>query len=597
MQKRTSFLRRCIAVLLTTVSLLASSAAQGGEYTYLEEEKQTDFAVACLTEVYGYLAEETEMFVYEQTSQDGIATLRFWPEAQPEWVYTCTFSLTDGERLSAESPFASINPAYPGENSVRYFLRALVDKQLLTKWDKAAREAFRNLLAQEDITPNAALDKGLYSANYAPQRALLDFFITCYDEPALWPKAVGQWYDQLLEEHGLEKPQAQPLEANVTRYRIEEKPSYVLTEFALQTPPELAEAFAQPMLEGWEVFTGAFVAYGEEAKPLRKQGNTGLVVFTKGEERLLCALSMAEEEWHIEPVSTTVLPAGTMPVIVRSEPLSTGRSGRYQITFDGENYQNVSILVDMERQEEGHLLCKLSRYSFTDAKTGDRYKFAPSDGSLVITRNMAETGLTEKRAMLLPFETVLTYIGPWAVPALSMELFEDPAKSEMYYLPEDMVITGNVHLRQETSSRSKDLGTLKAGTIARKLDTEPGDPYPWYHVEIGGMTGYVAGNYVDDLPGVYADACLPIALSLKEAGLKENTGLFAAETEKIPAFCTMHVIMQEGDWLYVSVPQNQPAGMRMDPEGSFGWIHSSDVKLGATALGLEWEQGIAPSGQ
>ena len=102
---------------------------------------------------------------------------------------------------------------------------------------------------------------------------------------------------------------------------------------------------------------------------------------------------------------------------------------------------------------------------------------------------------------------------------------------------------------------------------------------------------------MDDLPGVYADACLPIALSLKEAGLKENTGLFAAETEKIPAFCTMHVIMQEGDWLYVSVPQNQPAGMRMDPEGSFGWIYSGDVKLGATALGLEWEQGIAPSGQ
>ncbi len=599
MQKISSRIMRIAATLLVAVMLSSSVPALGRELTYLEKEQQIDFANACLTELYGYLAEETEKFVYEQICQDGIATLRYWPEGQPNWVYTCTFSLTNGERLSATSPFIGYGAGYPGENSIRCFLRELTDRQLLAHWDKNARATFRTLLEQEDIRPGAALEKGLLSATYTPQQALLDLFIGFYDVPAVWPQAVTEWFEQLLEVHGLEKPAEQKPEAGITRYRCEAQPPYVLTEFVLTTPPELAEAFAHPKLEGWTVFSGAFVTFEESAEDLRKQGELGLAVFAKGEERILCALHKQQNngKWLVEPVSTTVLPLGSEPVVSRSDPLSTGLSRRYQIVFEHGSYQDVIMQVELDWQLEEHMLCHVRSYSFTDAASGERYNFSSAYGNLRIDRCAAGEGNRNELDMLSYFPTVVTYMNACDIPELCLGLNNDPAEVVNTHLPEGTVVLGGVHLRKETSSRSKDLGMLRAGTIARKLGVESGDPNPWYHVEIGSMTGYVSGAYVDEEYGHYAQACLPVARTLKEISLKEHTGLFAADTAHVPEGCTMHVIMQDGDWLYVCIPQNQPAAMRMDPDGAFGWIRAEAVLLGATALSLEWQLSELTNGQ
>lgn len=582
-----NLMRRLAAALLGMLMLLAAVTARGSEFTYFDKEQQINFAKSCLTEVYGYLSEETESFVYEQTIQDGIATLHYWQKDHPEWVYSCTFSLTDGQRLATETPFHTDYHGYPGENGLRYFIRGVEAEQLLGNWNKAAREAFRALLEQEGIKPCAALDKGLLDATYTPQQAMKDFFISCFDSPEYWPQAVKEWYEEILREHGLETPDKAAPEAGVTRYRSEGATPYVLTEFVLSTPPELVQVFAHPALKDWTVYSGTFVMFDEGEKLLRREGDLGLVIFAKGDERLLCSLSREAEEaqWHIEPVSDRVIPANSEPIITRSEPLSTGLSSRYQIAYDTEECRNVTMEVDLERQQKGAWLCKLRQYRFTDAETGHVYQLTTGYGDIQLYCTDPATGICEKQELYCYFPDSLAYLAAGQI----TDLCRDPAKAEDYALPEGTILTGGVHLRKETSSRSKDLGMLHAGTIAKKLGMEPGDPNVWYHVEVGGLKGYVSGAYVDETPGPYAQACLPIAMAVSDQTLKEHTGLFAKETATVGKGSTMHVIIQEDGWLYVAVPQTQPAGMRMDTNGMFGWIRTEDVLLGSTALSLEWK--------
>ena len=78
-----------------------------------------------LTEMFGYTAEEAEGFV-TQTQADG--SVRFWPEGQPDLVYT--LYVDEGSQVAAVSPFETGFTRSDSEKAVRRFLRAIREERL-----------------------------------------------------------------------------------------------------------------------------------------------------------------------------------------------------------------------------------------------------------------------------------------------------------------------------------------------------------------------------------------------------------------------------------------------------------------------------------
>jgi hypothetical protein len=49
----------------------------------------------------------------------------------------------------------------------------------------------------------------------------------------------------------------------------------------------------------------------------------------------------------------------------------------------------------------------------------------------------------------------------------------------------------------------------------------------------------------------------------------------------------MHVLSDQGEWLYVAVPRGA-LGWLMDVEGRFGYVKKEDVDMAATEIQLDW---------
>lgn len=578
--------KRILCCLLAFSLLLAAfPCALANGYTYYQKEEQLSYAKSCLTEVFGYSSEDAEAFCFEQTEQDGIATVRYWHPDFPDWMYTSQFSLTDGQVLSSVTPFGSSYSGYPGENSVRYILTLVQKENLLTNWNKSARQRFGEIMEQDGFAPNADLEKGLLSATYTAQEALEDFFVSCYGNAEQWPEAVTEWYQWFLNTYQLTSTQPAETAEGVTRYRVEDEHPRVLTEFYHATPPELVDVLKHPMLEGWTVISGATIAFDHQEDADAVLAGEGMIALGQNEKRILCAINRQEDEWHVTPISRTALPDGCDPIITRKDPMSVLHANRFLIAWENDLYQDVVMEVwPVIRNNE--MTAFLHSCRFTDASTKIQYQMRESTDIIVLTTIDPETQ-TEKAQNLNNY--TLPILLPYLDITTMLEAAKDPASVEAMVFSEEIIVCSGVHLRKEATTHSKDQGILMAGTLATKLGTQKGKDAPWYHVKIGLLEGYVSGVYVDEIPCYGRTSSLPVAITTEDATLVENTGLFAPKVAEVSSGTSMHIIMEQGNWYYVCIPQTQPAGMWMDPDGTYGYIKADQVQIGSSLLQLEWK--------
>ena len=66
-----------------------------------------------------------------------------------------------------------------------------------------------------------------------------------------------------------------------------------------------------------------------------------------------------------------------------------------------------------------------------------------------------------------------------------------------------------------------------------------------------------------------------------------GTGWLDSAVGSFPAGTLMHVVFEDGDWLYVDVPRGEMTWL-MDMEGSFGFVRKSDVFTASSVCRLEW---------
>lgn len=562
------------ALLLLPCAALASSAV----------DDAISYASGSLTEVYSYTAEDAAAFTFEvEETDEGVVVTYF---NHPGWNYTVVRS-NDGDTV-ATTPFraASDYPYYPGEGSVRQGLYTARDDAWFTRWDETARSEMAAWMELWGVTPTPALAEGLSNGTLTPAQALNEFFLSCYGPEAAWPKALTEWRDEELDSYGLVlEPISQPSEG-VRTYPLED---VQVTEFSGETPPELASALSNPNLSGWTPGSGAYVV---------RQGleSTGLTVFERGEERMLCSLWHGADGWYFLPVGDKALLPG------REVSVRYGGGGAFELRYpisDAES-EVFSVTPTARAASENLTLryCRLNGYSYENTDTG---------AFLQIDSEVFGDGISYRWYRMTSRDSAGQAATVTSTPVL-LPLFLDfwdistfPRSEAAFYeaegdvLPDGLGVVTGVRLRRETSTRSDILGDYFGGVPVEVLEELPGDPYPWYHVRIGRAEGYMSGIYVA-YPG---SACSmeplqnnsslpPMAAVTVDTALKAGTGWLDKTLATLPAGTRLRVLAERGDWLHVTVADGPMGWLALTDGLEDGYVKAADVLIAATEAQLDW---------
>ena len=558
MKARSKVLSACLVI----IALCLPSFAGAGEIDLMP------YAISNLTEVLGYTAEEAEAFVFERREGGEVA---FWHPDHPDWVYTVFIDRKTGQ-ISGTTPFDTGYARYRGENTVRELMRAVREKGWFATWDREAREEMLALLNKENIRISTEL---LFAESAGS--AAHGFFESCYGPEFGWTEALSGLFGSVLEEYGLEWKAEDLRHPGVRQASSPETTGSVrtVTLFEGEAPGELEPLFADPHLAGWRCLCGASVFFdwtrsGKDTPA--KYSGSGLAAFEKDGRRMLLQLAVMDDEWRIFPLGENALI----------------QSGDILVTYDGlrgslaveypSGHGTEAFYLAPTANTKG-VYCTIMAYERLDADTGDAV-WIPVSGDMP-TWKWEKTPKEPERARF-PHHLGAVPIGDFPTTLDEVLQYGYPG------LPGNCVLTDGVNFRTGTSSRSHSRGMLEPGVVIPVLEVLPGDPNPWIRTRIGFLDGYVAANYTSydgRIPSLVTPQ--PAAKAKKEITLMRGTGWLDSAVGSFPAGTLMHVVFEDGDWLYVDVPRGEMTWL-MDMEGSFGYVRKSDVLTASSVCQLEW---------
>ncbi len=551
-----------LALMLAAWLPLAGASAQ--------EISLRQYAEDNLTEVFGYTVEEVKDFVFE-TREDG--SVACWPKEHPSWVYTA-FRTGEYGGLNGTTPFYTGFTGYCGEGAVRELLREMREKHWLSAWSEETKDALLNACLENCVS----ISMDLYLSESAAQ-ALHAFFESCCGPAAGWTEALWDMRNSAFAEFGL-TPEETPFHVPGVRRFIRRKihythlPAYTLFDGG-EYPEELKEAFSDPHLAGWTCQSGAIKYTEDESSPVRGLGE-GLAAFEKDGKRQLVQLDYWEGAWTAYPLGEKALyPSGDYRIIFDTQHLS------YAIQYRLSDDETAVFYVMPEHigsETEARIQCRFCNYERMNHKTGEALWIAVSDRDMPTWQK--EIAPDDEAYPVVQFPALLG-----TMPVTEFPTTLEAARQYAFPgIPEGYAFSQGVNLRTQRSSRSKTLGMLKDGVLLPTLERLPGDPNEWIRTRVGFLEGFVVDAYVSLRMNF-----LPAAEALKEIPLKKGTGLFDGTAQTLPAGTKMHVIMDNGDWLYVDVPR-EDIQFLMDVEGTFGYVRRADVRFLITPVGLDWAE-------
>ena len=564
------------------VGLLICLLLTGGTACALTDEEAHERVQSYLTEVFSYTAEEAEHFTATAEWEKDHWLIRFASSVYPEWVYTATWKEDDVHIQNVTSPFKSepVFSGYPGEGGVREGLNRARKNGWFVLWNKESRLALADFMSKWGIEPTQKLTEGLSLGTIPAGNALHEYFLSCYGPEEGWTPELRQWHDWELQSYDLVITEEPPVGPGVVTYQNAPLSGSKVecTRFIGEAPEALAQAFANSNLEGWSCLCGAIM------QNIENRYGYGLAVFEKEGERLLVGLkheATDEVDWELSPISKQALYTDRemyiIPGSVRTAtivyPSSETETERFEVTLSTTNDNRVDAFIQ--------------RYVRMDEATGNGVSFAIDNGIEAASyENHQLVGteggpLTFASAMsLLDIETFPTTVEEWK-------------NAETLAFPQGYGLCRGVHLRRRTSSRSRDLGEYQPGVLVKILGVEPGDPDPWYHVQVGRAEGYMSSVYVDEAATRDTSLALNRPLMIAQANepikLKKGASVLAGTVQKLEAGTQMQVLAECGDWLHVNLPQGEMSG-QMDANGTDGYVKRDQVTVAGTQLVLEWKQ-------
>lgn len=567
-------------LIITLCLLIIGSAACAESYD------PRNSAMNMLTEVFGYTEDEVSQFIFDD---NGVGTMKYYPADHPNWIYVLTYN---GDRwLDATTPFKTAYEAYPGEGAVRETLRMAKENKWFTEWTPANREALRAYMENWNGIHIRRPFLNLLGMDEAdPAQIINEFFACCYGEESGWPIALIEWRNKVLAQYGVSINIVGNVPASgITAFTLE-KGMYLqqteVYEFKGEVPDELAAVFSrEPNLSGWTCVCGAMqhADYVNQKFP----DTLGLAAFEKDGQRQLVVIDRINGIWSLLPLGTKALyqdPA--MELSINYDPANSSDFIIRYDCADGVRQFHVSINAPSDDLCGHYAFCEIRKYRYVSGNQQDSL-WIDLEWSTGLWTYTAQHGSDMKK------DSGEVCFSCW-LGVCDIADFPDSIEKMRAIpnlLPEGCAVAGGVHFRKDHSSRSKELGTLKSGTIIQIKDRVPGDPFEWIHTSIGAINGYVASNYTSlgsDTIHINMEYPLPIAVCANSLRLQSDTGLFNKTVSELPAGTKMHIIMDQGDWLYVDVPRGDISWL-MDVDGTYGYIRKSDVKVVAIESYLDWE--------
>ena len=559
---------RAISLALVLCLLASSAPAQ--------ETSLRQFAESCLTEVFGYTADEAADFVFE-AREDG--SLAYWPKKHPAWVYTACRN--EYGQLDAASPFHTVYIRFCGEGAVHELLKSIREQDWMSSWSEGSKAAFLDECLKSGIN----ISTETYLAE-TPALALQGFFESCYGPAAGWTDALFDLRNCVFAEYGL-TPEEAPFHVSGVRsfslqrdHQSDAVRTYTLFEGGTY-PEELKEAFSDPHLTGWTCSGGAVRTDESKCDPGKENG-LGLAAFEKDGKRQLVQLNGLDGQWTAYPLGTNALyPTGDYRVTYVT------RHNAFAVQYRLSDDETAAFYLSPGQTRQGEcdqFYTSIGSYERINRKTGE-----------AVWISLSGSGMPTWQKELTPDDLRYPVIDfPCYLGAAPITEFPTTPEAARQYactgMPEGYVYTVGVNLRTRRSSRSASYGMLNAGTLLPVLERLPGDPSEWIRTKAGFLEGFVAGTYVCDGQTRSAGlSALPVAETLKETPLKKGTGLFDGTLQTLPAGTKMHVIIDNGDWLYVDAPRGE-IGFLMDVNGIFGYVRRTDVTFLNTIPGLCWAE-------
>ncbi len=563
-------IRRITSVLLAL--LIVCGPGRTGAWA----EHGVDLSVlvkSSLTEMFGYTAEEAEGFV-TQTQADG--SVRFWPEGRPDLVYT--LYVDESRQVAAVSPYETGYIRSASESALRRFLRAIREESLFGPWNEEHRQALIAMLREVYHQPTNevyfALDAG---------GALHGLLETVFGPDMGWTDAVRSLFQAQLEAHHLTwtpEPFHAPGVRRITYPARDTVAVTTLTLFEGELPEEFRDLFSDPRLTGWTCHSGAVVTHDWSAAQglITLPEGLGLAALEKEGKRALFQLNKENGAWRITPLGENALPkAGDYRV--------TWRCGRETFAVDRplEGGGTESLYVSPQAGDFGYF-CKIQGMEHLDPASGEKWWLNGASYQSASWKDETRADLSEAGVPLtlgqVPFGDLLS--SP-----------EEIRRKSSSALPEGWTVVSGVQLREKTSSQSRSFGTLQPGAVLPVLELLPGSGNSWVKTRLGFLSGYFSALYAQvENSHIFLDTPQPLAEAKKEITLQKGTGWLklgwpAEAAGTFPKGTRMHVFLEDGDWLYVSVPRE---GFRWLPDldGTFGYVRKGEVVMGYTESALDW---------
>lgn len=529
------------------------------------------YAGAYLTQVIGFTEEEASRFIPE-VQEDGSVICR--DPDHPEWVYSVYID-RETSQVTGVSPFDTGYLQSPGEKAIRVLLRSVREKGLFTHWNKKAHQDLLQMMYDAEIMSSTSL---VFAEDAGS--AVYGLFESCYGPEFGWTDALRGLVQAVMDENHLSR---EPVPFHRKGIRRETVSHYSrpmdLTLFDGEIPEELAAAFSDPHLSGWECTGGAMLT-GES--PLDDSDSfyydSGLAAFEKSGRRQLVMLIRNSNGWQLTPLGENAL----------------YRNGDYRITYDGlheslaveyqlgEN-ERASFYLDPVMWLDQSAECIISAYEHLDSATGKAVWIRVFSGMEPTWKQ--ELGSRESTAKaLFPYHLGL-------VPVEQFPVTEEEADQSRYPgVPDQYALVYGPQFRTAATSHSRSYGELRHGAVIPVLDIRPGDPDEWIHTRLGTLEGYVVKGYTS-IGGRISDmSSLPtFAEAKKEIALKRGTGWLDGSVGTFPAGTRMHVVFENGDWLYVDIPSGEMDWV-MDPEGTFGYVLKNDAEEMSVSHLIEWPE-------
>jgi len=535
-----------------------------------------------LTEVYGYTEEQANQFQFLFHSE---GELEYWPDADhTAYCYRLHFDPATGDTISYTTPFYDGGfENYPGEGNIRSVTNAFVENDWLHHWDSDSIESFSQKVYEwGEIVPTQTLAEGLKSGNISSTDAMRELFLASFGPEETWTYATTIWLKELLGELS-----DSPNGVNTVSHTKDEQfdvelknGSRCAVSYYLETIPEEAN-LSRFTKQGWILKEGILADYilpsGHD--DMQDTFDRGLFILKKDGQLMGITLIRKDGCWESHPVGPCVLSDRDFTI--------TLQTGGIDLTFRIEYEPRDGRIITCNCFADGNAFIHLDNYSITEESSGDRFLLY-SEGSgkwfwLSNRSGQESTGGGDPR-----------YISNVYAMMHFAELPDSPESYEAWNrfpFPDGYYMVTGVHLREQMSSRSRDLGLLNSGTVIHKTGEADGDPFSWYQSELGFLKGYVASQYicVDDIGVPTGDLYdpLPVAEAIRKTDLKSGTGWFDGKITDVPEGTRMHILFERDGWYYVVIPQSS-LSFHMDVNGTYGFIPKDTVRIGNTGYDLDW---------